>query len=107
MEINLAKRINNKNCWGFITPFTNGTYTYQNDNDLGLDLDALDMLVKAKKVFICRNFYAYLLDEEVDDDGNGTSLEMAKLLLKECHKHIVPLTEEEQKICEKHWKEYF
>lgn len=105
-KVNLARAIvKNKNCLGFITPFNNGKFAYQNDNDLGLDLEGIDCEVEATKVYIYKRLYAYLLcDSDIEDDGTGVDFEMAKLLLKECHKHFIPLTSQEEKKCEEYWK---
>lgn len=108
MKINLAMALcKNLNCFGYIIMFNNGKCTYQNDNDLGLDFDAINVLVECKKVFIYKRYYAYVIEDNIDDDGTGIDFDMAILLLKECHKHIVPLTEEENKKCEEYWKKYF
>lgn len=106
MEINLAKALtNNSNCLGYILQFKNGKCTYQNDNDLGLDIDALDQKIKyEKKIYLYKRFYAYLIVENTEDDGTGIDLELAKTLLKECHKHFIPLTYEEEKVCREYWK---
>ena len=107
-EVNLAKALQkNRNCWGFIYPVADGLYQYQNDNDLGLDLEPLDHpIYYTKKVFIAGRYYAYLLlqgDEECED---GVTLSLAKLLLQECHKHIIPLTPDQKKVCDSYWSQF-
>lgn len=104
-KINLAKALTqNKNCFGYIIQFNNGKYTYQNDNDLGLDIDGLNHNVfYEKKIYLYKHYYAYLIKGECEDDGNGVELDLAIALLKECHKHIIPLTEEEKQKCKEYW----
>ena len=106
--INLAKALlKNKNCLGFICKFTNGKYFYQNDNDLGLDLDALNQKIEYKrKIYLYERYYCYLIVDGGEDDGLGMDLGTAKALLKECHKHTIPLTKREEKLCEKYWKQF-
>ena len=101
----LAKALRNKNCWGYIYPTEDGLYDYQNDNDLGLDIDSLDeRLVYTQKVFIVGRYYAYLISaEEGVGDQEGIPLETIKALLHECHKHVVPLSEAEKKLCKDYW----
>lgn len=108
MKINLAKALyKNSNCLGYILRFNNGKCTYQNDNDLGLDLEALDQTIEYKeKIYLYKRYYVYYIVDDIDDDNSGVDLELAKVLLKECHKHFIPLTEEEQKMCEDYWKSF-
>ena len=105
--VNLAKALTkNSNCWGYIYPVANG-YLYQNDNDLGLDLECIDWpIYYLKKVFIKNRYYAYLMLEGDEENQDGLPLDMCKLLLHECHKHVVPLTSEEQKRCDQYWSQF-
>ena len=105
--VNLAKALtNNKNCWGFIYPKNDHNYEYQNDNDLGLDLEALDWPVPyIKKIFIKNRYYVYLLAEGDNEEG-GVPLETAKALLHECHEHVVPLDAEERRLCQEYWSQF-
>ena len=107
-KINLAKAISkNANCLGYIVEFNNGKCTYQNDNDLGLDMDAINSPVVYKdKIYLYKRYYAYHIVDDIEDDGTGIDLELAKALLKECHKHFIPLTEDEEKKCENYWKQF-
>lgn len=102
--VNLAKALwKNKNCWGYIYPKADNTYEYQNDNDLGLDLESIDCRVPyIKKIFIKNRYYVYLLAEG-DDTEKGLPLELTKALLHECHKHVVPLDKEEEIMCQEYW----
>lgn len=107
-EVNLAKAMQkNKNCWGYIYPVAEGLYQYQNDNDLGLDLDMIDYpIYYTKKVFITNRYYAYLLLQGDEEDEAGVTLSLAKLLLHECHQHIVPLTPDQKKVCDQYWSQF-
>lgn len=107
-KVNLAKALTkNKNCLGYILQFNNGKCHYQNDNDLGIDLDALDNTIHYKeKIYLYKNYYAYFIVEDVEDDNTGIDLELAKALLKECHKHFIPLTSEEKVLCANYWKQF-
>ena len=106
--VNLAKALTkNSNCWGFIYPVANGLYQYQNDNDLGLDLEALDgPAYYIKKVFITGRYYAYLLLQGNEYVEDGVPLETVKALLHECHKHWIPLSTEEENLCKEYWAQY-
>lgn len=107
-KINLAYALcKNSNCLGFIIQYPNGKCIYQNDNDLGLDLDGINYLVEYKeKLFLYKRHYVYFLEENGDDDGKGVDLELAKALIKECHNDFIPLTPEEQKLCDDYWKSF-
>lgn len=107
-KVNLAKALmDNKNCLGYIIRFNNGKCAYQNDNDLGLDLEGLDHPTPYdRKIYLHKRYYCYYLVGDYDDDGSGVDLEMAELLLKECHDHFIPLTDEEKKKCEEYWKQF-
>ena len=106
-KVNLAKAVQNKKCLGYCWQMTKGKYEYQNDNDLGLDLDAIDChLPYNKKVYVENGYYFYVMRGiwgEPENETLGVSLYMVKLLLKECHSHIFTLTEKEQKRLKKHW----
>lgn len=105
--VNLAKALwKNKNCWGYVYPMANDTYEYQNDNDLGLDLEGIDCQIPyIKKIFIKNRYYVYLLAEG-DDTEEGLPLKTVLTLLHECHQHVVPLDAEEKKICDEHWSQF-
>ena len=108
-KVNLAKALcNNKNCLGFITRLNNGKHIYQNDNDLGLDLEGLDFKAPyEKKIYLYKRYYCYYFVEDLDDErGDGVDLETAKALLKECHGRFTPLTDEEKEICDKYWEQF-
>lgn len=106
--VNLAKALTkNSNCWGFIYPVANDLYQYQNDNDLGLDVEALDgPAYYIKKVFITGRYYAYLLLQGNEYVEDGVPLETVKALLHECHKYWIPLTPEEEKLCKEYWDQF-
>jgi len=107
-KVNLAKAFsNNSHCLGYIYQFSNGKCTYQNDNDLGLDLDDLNETIEyEEKIFIYKRFYAYYFIGDAEDDGTGVDLELAKVLLKECHDNFIPMTEEEKKMCKDYWGQF-
>lgn len=104
-KINLAKALTkNKCCLGYILQFNNGKCCYQNDNDLGLDLESIDQPIAYKsKIYLYKKYYVYYIVDNIDDDGTGIDLELAKVLLKECHKHFIPLTKEEEQKCKNYW----
>lgn len=108
MKKNLAKTMTKeRNCYGYLVRFSNGRYTYQNDNDLGLDLDAIDVVCSVEKLK-CGKGFVYKIRNERGcvpiDDGTGVPFKTALALLKECHEFYDPLTKEEKAICEKYWK---
>ena len=102
-EVNLAKALcKNLNCWGYIYKVGDG-YQYQNDNDLGLDLEPLNQPVPyIKKIYITGRYYAYLLSEKAVE-GEPLSLELVKALLHECHKHVVELNQKEKDLVYNYW----
>ena len=108
-KVNLAKAVQNKKCLGYCWQMTKGKYEYQNDNDLGLDLDAIDCLLPYnKKVYVGNGYYFYVMRGiwgEPDIETVSVSLYMVGLLLKECHR--LPLTNKEQKLIEKHWRKVY
>ena len=106
-KINLAKSINNVNCLGFVFRFKNGRWYYQNDNDLGLDLESIDFEQPlVKKIYIYKRFYVYQVrgynTDPLPADTNATYSQMIALA-KECHRHFIPLTEKDNKILKKYW----
>ena len=105
-KINLAKAIHNKNCLGFVFRFKNGRWYYQNDNDLGLDLESIDFEQPlVKKIYIYKRFYVYQVRggyEPTPVDTNATYKEMVALV-KECHRHFIPLTEKDEKYIKRYW----
>lgn len=106
-KINLAKALtNNKCCLGFIFRFSNNSWFYQNDNDLGLDLDGIDLLQPyIKKIYIYKRYYVYQMVGGYEPSPNEpkASYKTVIALLKECHKHIIPLTKQEEELCRKYW----
>lgn len=105
-KINLAKVINNKNCLGFVFRFKNGRWYYQNDNDLGLDLESIDFEQPLiKKIYIYKNYYVYQVrgcsDASVAD-ANATYAQLIALI-KECHRHFIPLTKQDEKHLRNYW----
>lgn len=106
-KINLAKAVQNKKCLGYCWQMTKGKYEYQNDNDLGLDLDAINCLLPYnKKVYVGKGYYFYVMrgiwgNENIEI--NAMTLNMVKLLLKECHSHIFTLTKAEQNKLKRYW----
>lgn len=111
--VNLAKAVLiNKKCLGYCWQMSKGKYEYQNDNDLGLDLEGINCVQRYnRKIYIGNGYYFYVMwgiwgDKCDKDYVNWVSLKMVSLLLKECHKHILPLTKKEQKKCEKYWKQF-
>ena len=103
-KIDLSKAmLKNKNCLGFIWRFKSGRYGYQNDNDLGLDLEAIKGCQKyVKKIFIGK-YYIYQVYGGFEDDGTGAGLATIKALLKDCHHFILPLTSHEKRLVEKYY----
>lgn len=108
-KVILAKALTkNKNCWGYIFPTEDGLYDYQNDNDLGLDVESLDEpLQYTQKVYIVGRYYAYLISaEEGVGQEEGTPLETIKALLHKCHEHVTPLTTREEQLCKAYWARF-
>ena len=105
-KVNLAHAmLHNKNCYGFIWKYSNGKYGYQNDNDLGLDLDPINFSQSyIRKVFVDNKHYVYQLRYGASDDGRGTSLKTVCALLKECHAQ--PLTSSELLLTERYWSQF-
>ena len=103
-KINLAKAmLKNKNCLGFIWRFKNGRYGYQNDNDLGLDLEAIKGSQRyVKKIFIGK-YYIYQVFGGFEDDGTGAGLKTTIALLKNCHSVLFTLTKREQRLCDNYY----
>ena len=106
--VNLAKALcKNKNCWGFIFKSDSGRYLYQNDNDLGLDLEGLNNKAPyIKKIYIVGRYYAYLMKDQGGEDDAATDLKTAKALLHECHDHVVELTPREKKLVYNYWMQF-
>ena len=107
-KINLAKALcNNKKCIGYAWKIGKNRYDYQNDNDLGLDLECINCeLEYSKKIYVGHGYYFYLMKEywyEENGDTIPPTLSMVTLLLKECNKHILPLTPREERRLAKYW----
>ena len=105
-KINLAKAINNKNCLGFVFRFKNGRWYYQNDNDLGLDLEGIDFEQPlVKKIYVYKRFYVYQVRGGYEDTEieKGVTFGTMLALAKECHHHFIPLTEREEKTLKLYW----
>lgn len=104
--INLAKVIDNKNCFGFVFRFKNGRWFYQNDNGLGLDLESINFEQPLiKKIYVYKRYYVYQVRggyEPTPADTNATYKEMISLI-KECHRNIIPLTKKDEKRLRKYW----
>lgn len=110
-QINLAHAMcKNQNCYGFIWRFSNGKFGYQNDNDLGLDLEAIGgKQPYVKKIKVDNKHYVYQMFGGFEDDGSGVSFKTALALLRECHKGCLgnaPLTKQEQNLCKKYWAQF-
>ena len=108
-KVNLARAIcKNKKCIGYVWKVGKNLYEYQNDNDLGLDLESINQELRYnKKIYVGKGYYFYEMYGRWDyDQANGVSLKMATLLLKECNKHILELTEQEQKILKEYWEQF-
>lgn len=98
-----AAVLNYKYCLGFIWRLNNGLYDYQNDNDLGLDVDELKGLQKVTKIYIDKKYYIYQLKGVYEDEGNGEDLATIKAVLKDCHSNIFKLTPTEKKLSDKYF----
>lgn len=108
-KVNLVKALcDYKYCIGYVWQVSKGKYEYQNDNDLGLDLESIKGLISYnKKVYVGNGYYFYVMRGIWgDDNSNGVTLNMAKLLLKECHSTLFTLTEREKKRLEKYWGQF-
>lgn len=107
--INLAKALtHNKMCIGYAWQVSKGKYEVQNDNDLGLDLELIDGEMRYnKKVYVGNGYYFYVMYGLWNDDkSNGVTLNMAKLLLKECHSALFTLSKREKKRLEEYWGQF-
>jgi len=107
--INLAKAMTkNKKCIGYVWQIAKGKYQVQNDNDLGLDLDCINSEIPYnKKVYVENGYYFYVMRGIWgDDQEQGVTLNMAKLLLKECHSTLFELSKIEQKRLAKYWGQF-
>lgn len=108
-QVNLAKAITkNKKCIGYVWKVGKNLYEYQNDNDLGLDLECIDMpMTYNKKVYVGNGYYFYVMRGNWEyENANGVSLSMATLLLKECHKYLFDFTKQELKKLEQYWGQF-
>lgn len=107
--INLAKAIcKNKKCIGYVWRVGKNLYEYQNDNDLGLDLECIDMpLTYNKKIYVGKGYYFYVMRGNwAYDQAQGVSLKMATLLLKECNKHLFDFTQKELNKLNEYWGQF-
>ena len=109
-KVNLAKAIwKNKKCLGYAWQMVKGKYEYQNDNDLGLDFESINgLLPYNKKVYVGNGYYFYVMrgiwGNEKDKAANAwVTLNMVKILLKECHSALFTLTKREQTLAKKYW----
>lgn len=106
-KVNLAKAVQTKKCIGYCWQTTKGKYEYQNDNDLGLDLDAIDCLLPYnKKVYVGNGYYFYVMRGLWGNESVETydlTLNMVTLLLKECHPHLFTLTPREERKLQRYW----
>lgn len=112
-KVNLAKACcENKKCLGYAWQMTKGKYEYQNDNDLGLDLEGIDCLLPYnKKVYVGNGYYFYVMrgkwGSEEDKTSNAwVTLKMVAILLKECHSALFTLTPREQARANKYWGQF-
>ena len=107
-KVNLAKALTkNKGCLGFIWRFSNGRYGYQNDNDLGLDVDELNCeTIYVKKIYFTKKDYAYQIRGGFMDDGTGVGYKTVLALLKECHEFYLPLTKHEKMLTTRYWNQF-
>ena len=87
-----------------------GLYNYQNDNDLGLDVDGIEgVLINAERLPLGDQGHYMLLDlENCQDmeDGAATDLDTVKALLKECHPTLFHLNDDEQTLCKAYWARF-
>ena len=108
-KINLARVMReNTKCIGYCWQMRRGKYEYQNDNDLGLDLEAIDCLLPyTKKVYVGSGYYFYVMRGIWGEDSNtATTLKMVAILLKQCHSRLFKLTSREQKRADKYWGQF-
>lgn len=108
-KVNLAKALcKNKMCIGYVWQVAKGKYDIQNDNDLGLDLELINgEMSYNKKVYVGNGYYFYVMRGIWGDDKTqGVTLNMAKLLLKECHSTLFKLNKHEQKRLAKYWGQF-
>ena len=108
-KVNLAKAMTkNKKCLGYVWRVGKNLYEYQNDNDLGLDLESINMpIAYNKKVYVGNGYYFYVMRGNwAYDNANGVSLSMATLLLKECHSWLFDLTPKEIKTLQNYWGQF-
>ena len=111
-KVNLAKAIlNNHKCLGYCWQVKKGGYQYQNDNDLGLDMDALDCVSRyTKKVYVGDGYFFYVMyglwEDNINIEPYHVSLKMVGTLLKECHPHLFQLTEKEKRLTQKFWAQF-
>ena len=107
--INLAKAmLYNSKCLGYCWQMSKGKYEYQNDNDLGLDLESIDCVqTYNKKVYVGKGYYFYVMRGIWgDSNSDGVSLKMVALLLKECHENLFDFTKRELNRLEKYWGQF-
>ena len=106
--INLARAmLHNSKCLGYAWQMTRGKYDYQNDNDLGLDLDAINgKMPYNKKVYVGGGYYFYVMRGLWGESHTATTLKMVAILLKECHSALFTLTPREQKRADKYWGQF-
>ena len=111
--INLARAmLHNSKCLGYAWQMTRGRYEYQNDNDLGLDLEAIDCELRYnKKVYVGNGYYFYVMrglwgNKEDEIKNAWVSLNMVAILLKECHSTLFTLTPREQARAKKYWGQF-
>lgn len=106
-KVNLSIAVSkNKKCLGYCYQMKKGKYEYQNDNDLGLDLDAINCFqTYNKKIYLENGYYIYVLRGIWGDEtSEGMSLNLVKLSAKECHPHLFKMTEQEKKKLNKYEK---
>ncbi len=108
-KVNLARVIQkNKKCLGFAFRVGKNRYEYQNDNDLGLDLEGCDCIQRYnRKIYVGNGYYYYLMwgNFEGDIKSEGVTLSMVTLLLKECHSQLFSFNKREQNRLDRYWKE--
>ena len=108
-QVNLAKALTkNSKCLGYCWQVSKGKYEYQNDNDLGLDLDSINCLIPYnKKVYVGNGYYFYVMRGIWGhDNAQGVTLSMVKLLLKECHSWYFDIPKREHNRLKKYWGQF-
>lgn len=108
-QVNLARALcENKKCIGYVWQVSKGKYEIQNDNDLGLDLECINMLIPYnKKVYVENGYYFYVMRGIWGyENAQGVSMSMAKLLLKECHSALFTLSKREKYRLAKYWGQF-